>query len=323
MDLFPQDLWDRHHAEIILRRSWSGHSKQSMENMGMAVAEAPPPHMGFLGKIWARGMKDLTPEQAAAGLPAASMQTSAAVWLPGTLGGMLATFVGFILAKKGILPTGEAMGGAVAVSAALSYLGAIPWGRATFRGLYKKPLTLTEVESLSSENDDAVRRAYLSLLRDAVRQTVPDSVAPELRAAIRALGAAIDRLPTVVANPIDVAALRREASALDAQAQAEPDRVTAESIERRADALRLRADANERSALLVRRTHALRAEIEAQIEALREGLAAFYPGSDVEDVSGLAHLSESARRVASEAVSVAAARTELDAPQTLLVGKAR
>ena len=83
-----------------------------------------------------------------------------------------------------------------------------------------------------------------------------------------------------------------------------------ESLERRADALERRADAHDRSAQYVRRSAALRSEIEAQIEALREGLSAFNAGMIA--TGDMAHLSESARRVASEAVSAADAREEVE-----------
>jgi hypothetical protein len=132
---------------------------------------------------------------------------------------------------------------------------------------------------------------------------------------VQALGEAIDRLPPIIVAPLDIEAVRQEAAALLEQARSEADRVVAESLARRADALGRRASANERSAQLVRRTAALRAEIAAEIEALREGLATFHTGTT--DSGEMAHLSESARRVAAEAIAVATAREELDGSQPL------
>lgn len=196
----------------------------------------------------------------------------------------------------------------------MGWLSVAVFPRASFQSLYKKPLALGEIEGLldnANNNDDELDRAFLTLVRDAVRQTVPPDVENGLRQAIAALAGAIDKLPAVIAAPLDTQVLRAEAAALRAQADAEPDRVTSESLERRADALVRRADASEHSVLLVRRTTALRAEILAQIEALREGLTTFYTGA-AGDVAGLTHLADSARRVAGETASVAQARAELD-----------
>ena len=101
---------------------------------------------------------------------------------------------------------------------------------------------------------------------------------------------------------------------LRTEAMRQPDQVISESLERRADAIMRRTEANERSALGVLRTSALCAEIEAQIDALREGIAALdvsYGSADHTTASDLASLSESARRVASEATSTADAHVEL------------
>jgi hypothetical protein len=66
----------------------------------------------------------------------------------------------------------------------------------------------------------------------------------------------------------------------------------------------------------VRRAHALRAELTAQMDALREGLTGFHVG--MADTTLLTHLAEDARRVAAEASAVAQARAELDAPTAKL-----
>ena len=81
-------------------------------------------------------------------------------------------------------------------------------------------------------------------------------------------------------------------------------------MERRARAIEHRVASNERSALLARRSTALREEILAQIEALREGIAAL--STHAPDFSGLAYLAQTARQVASEAGELASAREELE-----------
>jgi hypothetical protein len=310
MKLYPQNLRDRQHATIIKRRTYGLQGKGTPEGVNFS-SEAPPPRIGRLGRFWAR-RSGLTEKQAATGLPAASMSTLSAAYAPVSMVGLLAGLFSLIAVNKhgADAATTAALYGAL--TAALGYAGALPWAGAAFRSLYKAPLRGGEVDVLLEDATDAttVERSYLTLVRDAIRQNVPENVEPELRAAIEALGQAIDRLPAVSVAPLDTAALRAEADGLFREAAEQTDRVIADSLERRAEALRRRCDAHERSAQYVRRSAALRAEIEAQIEALREGLAAFDAGLSA-DVADMAHLSESARRVASEAVSAAAAREEL------------
>lgn len=309
MKLYPQNLRDRQHARLIRRRSYGVYGPNTPEYYSLD-GEPPPPRLGKLGRLWSKGV-ELTPRQAATALPAASMQTQGMLWLGPVLTPLLSGVASAALAKAGIVSAGEAWGIVGGLTGA-SLLPSVFWlPRAGLRSLYKRPLVLGEIDALQPEARDDLERAHLDLLRDAIQQEVPEDLEPELRAAIEALGQAIDRLPAVAITPLDTEALRREADALLAEARAEPDPVTAASLERRADALQRRAEANDRSRLLARRSGALRAEIVAQIAALREGIGAF--GTQAGDAGSLAHLSESARRVATEASSVAAAREELDA----------
>ena len=96
-----------------------------------------------------------------------------------------------------------------------------------------------------------------------------------------------------------------------AEARAEAGAAVAASHERRAEALERSASAAQRSHILMRRAAALRGEMLAQIESLRLGLVGFETASG--DVSSLASLADAVRAVAEESVSVADARTELDA----------
>jgi hypothetical protein len=216
-----------------------------------------------------------------------------------------------IAAKKGGVPPELALATWTLVTAGMVGLGLGPGARWAFRNLHEEPLTETEVDILREKTDDSLTRAFLDLVRDAVRQEVSDPPASQVRAGIAALAEAIDRLPEVVREPVDTAALRAEADTLSAQSLDERDRLTADSLERRADALRRRATSAELSALTAKRTHALRAEIQAQIEALREGIVALTPGSQAHEVADLSTLAETVRRVASEATASADARAEL------------
>lgn len=316
MKLFPQHLRDRQHAEIIRRRSYGLRGKGQVEGINLSSKPLPPPHTGVLGKLWKKN-SGLTDEQAATGLPSAAMSTLTTMWSYPTLAAGVGLLVSAILTKR----TGhtETFAITAATTAALSYLSAVPWARAAFRSCYKQPLLEGEIEHLmetEATSASELETSYLRLIRDTVRQKSP--VRPEteanIQAAITALGEAIDRLPVVSVTTLDAATLRREAETLRTEALHQPDQVISESLERRADAILRRTEANERSALGVMRTTALRSEIEAQIAALREGIAALdvgYGSSDHATASDLASLSESARRVATEATSTADAHVEL------------
>lgn len=157
---------------------------------------------------------------------------------------------------------------------------------------------------------DPMARRFLELVRDAVRQRGSEEATEEVRSALRALAEAIEQLPPVRVELLDTGRLRHEAAALLREAEGEPDGVIADSVQRRAQAMFYRAEAHDHSALVARRTEVLRSEIEAQMAALREGLAALDPVCSTQ--TGLPHLADAARRVASEARVVASAREELD-----------
>jgi len=308
MKLFPQNLRDRQHAEIIKRRSNGIQGKGGTGIEGQPLSEPPPPQMGRLGRLWSRG-SGLNEREAATGLSASSTATQTTIWLPVPLVGFLSAIVGAAVVKKAGVPAELYYSVWAGAMAGLAGLCAGPGARAVFRSLYK-PLRVAEIEHLLESAESDLERSYLTLARDAIRQEVPEQSEEDVRAAIQALGQAIDRLPVVTVQPLDTDALREEAAALVEQARGHADRVIGESLERRADALERRADAHDRSAQYVRRSAALRSEIEAQIEALREGLSAFNAGMIA--TGDMAHLSESARRVASEAVSAADAREEVE-----------
>lgn len=312
MKIYPQDLRPSLHEEIIRRRANAATPEQGQ---AVYLPPAKEPHIGFLGKFWAQGA-DMTPEQAAVGLPAASTQTMASVWAPLIFGALLSFLISVIIIKKGGASPEVTWAVAAAVAGLIAYLGAFPLGKATFRGLYNRPVTVSELEmTLSKTEMDAVEKSYFTLLRDAIRQDIPKEAERRMRDAITSLGAALDRLPPVIAVPQDTVALRADAARMMQEAGVQTDRVLAESLERRAEAVERRASLNERSALFARRQMALRAEVLDQIEAMREGVAAFQTGAA--DVDSLEALSESAHRLAAETAAATTARAELDAATTV------
>lgn len=309
MNLFPQDLRPRHHRRIVARRDYASvHSAGNTQVPASALDTTP--RLGRLGRFWARG-SGMSDEQAANGAPATANLTGMMGVLSAILGPIGSVVLVAAAHKAGVRGL-EAWMLWGALSAGIVTLGFGPLSRSAFQQLHRA-LTVAEVEELLAEAGDDLERAFLRLTRDAVRIAMPDPPATELRHSIIALAEALERLPEVLASPVDTTALRIEAEALEAKGLVEADRVIGDSLIRRADALRRRAEAAERAVQAGKRTDALRAEIQAQIEALHEGLAAFSGDTASISLSDLTHLSEAVRRVAAEAVSSLNARAEVEA----------
>ena len=312
MKIYPQDLRPSLHAEIIQRRA---HAGMTTEQQNIYAMETKKPEMGFLGRLWSKGA-DMTPEQAAVGLPAAAIQTKASIYAPPIFGAIISVLIAGISVAKGRVSPEVAWSVAAAATGLIGYLGAFPIGKATFLGLYARPVSVSELENLLSLTEiDAVEKAYFTLLRDAIRQEVTPDAERRLRETIQTLGASLDRLPLVTITPQDTAALRNDAARLRQEGIVQTDRVLSQSLERRAEAVERRAILNERSTLYATRQAALRAEIIDQIEALREGIVAFHTGAA--DTLSLDTLAEAAHRLAAETVAAAEARQELDAAPSL------
>lgn len=263
------------------------------------------PRLGFLGRLWARGAGS-PPEVAAAGLDAMRGQTHGLTW------GLNCGSIGFWTPAIGLAASGN-----YEVAAFLAGLGAVMSGFGfllpghLLQRFCRPPVSAAEIKDLESSALDDLESAYLRLIADAVKQDIAPDAADRVRAALRAVGEAIDLLPAVALPRAGVDALRAEAAQAQAEARAETDGVVAASHERRAEALERSASAAHRSQILMRRAAALRGEMLAQIESLRLGLVGFETASG--DVSSLASLADAVRAVAEESVSVADARTELDA----------
>jgi hypothetical protein len=309
MKLYPQDLSDNGHARLIRKRMYAAYASSSAGVSYDPNAPLPEPRLGKLGRLWARGL-GMTDQQAAVANSVASETTQGTAWATALLGPLLPGIIVLIMAKKHGLDPNIAWASFTAATAGFSALGFGPFAKLAFRSLHK-PLQAVELEGLIKNSLDELESAYLRLVRDAIITEVPEKAEADIRAAIGALGEAIARLPSIVSEPIDTTALRAEAQQLQQQSLQEPDRVTADSISRRADALERRAAAHEHSALLSKRAGALRAEILAQIETLREGLAGHQLEEGMGPSNTFAELSETARRVAQEAASAADAKLEL------------
>jgi hypothetical protein len=310
MKLYPQDLRSDDHARVVLKRSFAASgSTNGTSATYNPDSPLPEPKLGTLGKLWSKGL-GMSDKQAAVGNAAAAMGTGTSSWVTTILGPFIPGVIVAILAKKGAIDPATAWLSFSAMTTGLAALGFGPFAKGTFRSLHK-PLQTVEIEALIKEALDPLETAYLLLVRDAILTDASAKAEADIRVAIEALGAAIEKLPAVSLEPVDVAVIRADAIALHQQALVEPDRVTADSLTRRADALERRAAAYEHSAVLAKRAAALRAEIHAQIETLRAGLAGHQLEEGVGPTVVFAELSETARRVAQEAASAAEAKQEL------------
>lgn len=307
MKLFPQNLRERQHDRVVRQRMYSAYGESAKTYI---ERDPKPAKLGFLGRLWAKG-QSMTEAQAARANASSGDSTQGYAYLTASLGSFLLGTATLIMNKKGVFVSPEmAWAAFLAGSAGITALGFGPIGKATLAHLHQE-LGVSEVEGLIADSTDELDRAFLDLVRVALLQEIPDPPEKNVRAAIEALGAALDRLPAFTLQPLDPVALRTEAGQLRTQAIGEPDSVTADSLERRAAALEQRASAHERTALLSRRTSALRAELLAQIEALRETLGTSSSSAGTVQVEELARLSESALRVAAETNAAASAREEL------------
>jgi len=317
MKLFPQDLRAPNHIKLVRTRAQAGMSTTTTPPTN--TVPLPEPKLGMLGRLWVKGL-GLTDQQAAVANGASADATQVTAWMTSLLGSFFTGMACLIIRKKTGLDLGTAWAVFGASAASLTALGFGPLAQLALRSLHR-PIQAAEMEGLIKASDDALESAYLKLVRDAILIDVPTNAETDIRQAIAALGEAIDRLPAVSMEVMDVTAVRAEATTLRQQAIAEPDRVTSDSLDRRADALERRADAYERSALLTRRAAALHEEILAQIETMRSGLAGHQIEAGVGAPTGtFAQLSESARRVAQEAATTADARNEVE---QVLVNRAR
>jgi hypothetical protein len=309
VNVYPEDLGSWRHLQIMHRRTYA---EAVGSQSDVPRLESPPsPRLGPLGRFWARG-SGLTPEQAARVLPGCAMATMTHQYLWPLLWVFLGGLFPVVAVAGGKLGQADPtwalpyLTGSTGIAAYLS----ARLCRSVVRKANRTPLKPGEVEALPGVYDD-LERAYLGLVLQAIRQTVPAQAEAEVRKTLRALGEAIAELPGVAPADDDSGEILREAERLRGEAAAEPDAVVAESLERQAESLARRAESVRRSALLVRRMAMIRQEMAVQMETLRAGLAAFTTGAG--NVADLVHLADSVRRVATEADAIAAAREELDA----------
>jgi hypothetical protein len=328
MEIRPTDLGLRRGVPILSERARSMQNMRRGGRLAGAIGAAQKKRLGTLGRWWLRG-SGLDDETGAEVLHAMRGP------LLGLVGGFCGGFGGafginaiamtatsLLTANAGPGPVLAAVFGAIGAAGVGVGLG---YPRTLVQHWIGTPLSEGELDMLlATHPETGLERRFLNLVREAIRvENAPEKVTEELRAAIQTLGAAIDTLPplseeTMALNP---ETLRAEALALRERSLAETDRVVADSVERRANALEQQADAIGHSAQAIRRNVAQREELDAQLEALRLGLVAYYSGGQ-SDSTGLVQLATSARAVAGETQALASATAELDAgPQRVKLGR--
>ncbi len=317
MDIFLHDLGRRQQMTLLQWRAarlgsqnsgWAAKTgagpEQSFVSVPAPGPRMPPRRTSWLRRLWERSAGS-SPEVAAAGMDALRGPSSGMFW------GMNGGAVGFWMPGILMLATGEHVGGLVMLLPGAVMSGIGFWVPGSYlRRVCCPPVSEAEAEALEALMPDELERAYLRLVISAVRQPVLPETAMRVRAALQAIGEAIDRLPPGTMPRAEAGALFAEAAQAQAEAQTEQDAVVAASYERKAEALHRSALAVQRSQTLMRRAAALREEMLAQIESLRLGLAGFDTGSG--DVGSLASLADAVRGVAAESMAVTDARAELD-----------
>lgn len=327
MQLYPRDLGARRYVAVLNRRTQAsaGQSAGSRHSIGADpfLVTGPSPHRHrrrrvsrTLRRFWVRGLNldRETEAQTLADLSDTPLVVVATI-LPLCLMPLLLMPALVLLGIGGATPFLLWMLGAALVAASTAAL--VP--RNLLRQLSRRPVTLAEADALyetATLRRDRLERAYFGLVRDVIAcENVPDGAAEHnLRAALRALGEAISRLPAGARDarsPKDAAALSREAALLRARVASEMDPVIAASLGRQADTLEQRAALHtpEQDAA-AHRARALRRELEGHIETLRDGLLTFSAGKM--DADSLKHLARAVGQVAGDADAVQEARAELD-----------
>ena len=176
-------------------------------------------------------------------------------------------------------------------------------------------LSALDISRLKRGANGGTEARYCDLLMAALLTPALADAGTEksARAAVRALGAAVEDLPSHDPNAItdNSGELVVQAAGLAVDADHESDPVVADSLRRRAEALRRQAETVAWTVSAVRRNHALRAEVAGQIDGLRSSLVALSIGG-TQDTREMTDLAASIQTVAAAAHAIIAARAEVD-----------
>lgn len=188
------------------------------------------------------------------------------------------------------------------------------WQKKRVHGLPQTPLSSAQVRTLLVSCKDPLERDYLNLTLAAVQMPQrPEQVAQtEIRDAIRALGAALDHVPTETKLPgASAHGLTLSAAELMVDADREADPVVAASLRRRAAARRQQAETVALLETQARRVSALRAELSDEISSLQTSLTVL-SAQGVWSVEEMADVAAGISWIAMKAQGLAAAQAEMD-----------
>jgi hypothetical protein len=296
----------------------------------------PEPRIGRLGEVWVRG-SGTEPEIAARILPMAARQVKGAFAFPVVALAGYALAHSLMSAPSTVL--GDGMGAAYVTGVVMAGMYSLP--QTLLRSVLNRPLTDREITDLlikpvrapmretglarvltrlqnrvaAQESAATLEGAYADLLLAASATTMASPAeATIVRSTLRQLGGAVASLELGAAgrDTVEAADLVADAEMLAARARREHDPVVAGSLLRQAQAKVAQAKVVEKNGQLRRRSAALREEIRAQIAAAKSSLPHLAANAGVRSGDGtFRSIEESVRALAVEAISVAAARTEL------------
>ena len=175
------------------------------------------------------------------------------------------------------------------------------------------PLTPAQVQDLLARTRDPLEREFLGVALAAVSlPRIPEAAAEtQVREAIRALGAAIEKLPPSPVPTQSAQKLAGRALSLADEAERETDPVVAATLHRRAETRQRQAQTMALIETLARRTAAMRQELSDQLDSLQTSLAAFRLAG-VWSVQEMAEVAAGIQWVAIKANSLAAAQVDMD-----------
>ncbi|GAB4452458.1 MAG: hypothetical protein OHK0029_03400 [Armatimonadaceae bacterium] len=333
MQLQPKDLGDTWHIAVVRYRA-----------LGTARINTPP-HIGRLGRLWASGL-NLPEEVAAATLPMMADHASPLAHFAASLI-VIASLVSLLIWGWGmllfVLPIAALLLFLVMVVLPRRtfhnfHTRPVNWeeleavkgpairsrneenelddeterGFRPIRNVIK--LFQTMRGTRPGKRNDELERTFLTFAQEVVSaRGFSPSTETELRGVLRAMGNTIGSLPFEDAQEADdIADVLTDAEMLVARAEREKDRIVAESLLRQAEAHVSRATAIENNRKLARRIRVLREEMLGQVKMVRSLLPSLKEGAGVStDQNRFNTLSQNVQSIATEAVSVSAARDEL------------
>ncbi len=315
MEIYPHDLGTENYLAILRRRlsPVTGTSPHRAVGMTAAAPTAPefkPLRNRRLRKYWTRGL-DLN--------EAESEKVASLAWnsAPGTGARVVSIIFSIYL---GLFAVGTLVGGAYLATLAILIgwmalvFGMLASPRQTLHKAHQRALEPMEIEALLPTSRGRLETTYLNLIRDAQQTEIASNTAQEdIRAALRAMGETITRLPADPVRPQDAAALTQSVQTLRVQASAETDGVVRDSLLRQAATLEKQIGSANEAAKSARRAQTLRREVRVQMDALRSALLAFNDGALTAHQTGAltTALSDAMQQVATETHAIALARQEL------------